>query len=408
MNLKPFCAIDIGSFSIKGLVARINPKKGSVEIIRTLEVPSRGIRRGIIFDIEDAAHAIVSMLNQCEEAVKQEINEVFVGIGGPCLETRFAKGTVIVSRPDERIGEEDVRRVQEAVHAMAGPQNRSILHVVPRYYCIDEADKVKTSPIDMQGARLSLEATVIDLFTQASLNLAKTFSVVGVQTSMTVANILAVSRAFVPRRDQEQGVALIEIGAETTSLAIFEDDELLHLAAVPLGSQNITNDIASALKIHFDSAERIKTSFGCALETRVGKKEEIDLSQFIEGEQETVPRRHVAEIIEARVSEILGFVNDELKKIDRAGKLPAGAYIYGGGSQLPYFTQLVKRELKLSARSLNFDQYSRYFDDHISIAYAGVCGLLVWHLNSVMGECGPIGRPGLVGWFRKFFSNFLP
>jgi cell division protein FtsA len=408
MNQKPFCAIDIGSFSIKGLVAEVNSKKGLVDSIQVVEAPSRGIRRGIIFDIEDAAHAIAGVLNQCEEIAKQEINEVVIGIGGPCLETRFAKGTIIVSRPDEQIGEDDVRRVQEAIHTIPGPPNRTILHVVPRYYCLDETDKVKTPPIEMQGARLSLEATVVDLFSQASLNLAKTLSVVGVQASATVANILAVSKAFVSKRDREQGVVVIEIGAETTSLAIFEDDELLHLAVVPLGSQNITNDIANALKIHFDSAERIKIAFGSALEAKINRKEEIDLSQFIEGEQEMVSRRHVAEIIEARVSEILGFVNDELKKIDRAGKLPAGAYIYGGGAQLPYLTQLVKRELKLSARHLTLDLYSRYFDSQMGIGYAGVCGLLIWYLDSVMGERKPLGQSGFINWLKRFGSNFLP
>ncbi|KKU11218.1 MAG: Cell division protein ftsA [Parcubacteria group bacterium GW2011_GWA2_46_7] len=408
MNQKPFCAIDIGSFSIKGLVADINSKKGSVDIVHMAEASSHGVRRGIIFDVEDAAHAIAGVLSQCEEAAKQEINEVSVGIGGPCLETRFAKGTIIVSRPDEQIGEDDVRRVQETIHTTPGPQNRTILHVIPRYYCIDEVDRVKTSPVDMQGARLSLEATVVDLFTQASLNLSKTFAVVGVQTSVPVANILAVSKAFISKRDREQGVAVIEIGAETTSLAVFEDEELLHLAVVPLGSQNITNDIANALKIHFDTAERIKIAFGSAIEAKVNRKEEIDLSQFIEGEDEIVSRRHVAEIIEARASEILGFVNDELKKMDRAGKLPAGAYVYGGGSQLPYFTQLMKHELKLSARYLTFDQYSRYFDSHIGISYAGVCGLLVWHLDSIMGERRPMGQSGMAGWLKKFIGNFLP
>lgn len=408
MTTKAFFAVDLGSFSFKGLLAEVNQKRNSVEVLHMAEVQSHGLRRGIIFDIEDAARSLSELLSQFEEQYKKEITELNILIGGPCLETRFARGNIIVSRPDELIGEDDIKRVHEMVQTSFGLQNRTVLHVVPRYYVIDEVDKVKTPPIEMQGTRLSLEATVIDIFNQASLNLSKVLSIVGVQPNLIVAGPLATAKALVTKRDREQGVAALDIGAETTSLVVFEDDELLHLAVIPLGSQNITNDIANALKIHFDSAERIKIAFGSALESKVNKKNLIELSQFIEGEQESVAQKHVAEIIEARLSEILGFVNDELKKIDRASKLPAGLYVYGGGAELPYITNLIKKELKISVHKANLDHYSRYFNKEVKVQFFGVCSLLIWYLDSIMGERKVTYGSNIVGWFKKFIDSFLP
>lgn len=407
MSTKTLFALDIGSSTLKGIIAEVNVKKGSVAICASAQVKSSGIRRGIIFDIEDAAHAVSELINELETTYKHEITEAHVLVGGPCLETRFAKGNIIVSRPDEQIGQEDIDRMYDTVQALPSPQNRTVLHVIPQNFVIDEVDRVK-NPIDMQGSRLSLEATVIDIFNQALISLHKVLNIVGLRSVQTVAHPLATAKALLPKRDREQGVCAIDFGAETTSLTVFEDDELKHIVVIPLGSQNITNDIANALRIHFDSAERIKVGFGSALAAKVSKKDMIELSQFIEGEKEAVSKKYIADIIDARLSEILGFVNDELKKLGKAGKLPAGVVVYGGGAELPYMKNIVKRELKMSVRRADMNHYNRLFPEEIPPALYGVYSMVVWYFDSVVGEQRQIYQKGPIGFVKRIIENFLP
>ena len=402
-----FFALDLGSHSVKGALANIDTKSRVVDVIAKAEARSQGIRRGIIFDVEDASRAIGDVLRQLEESSKKEINQVNILLGGPCLETRFAKGSILTSRPDEEIGQEDERRIQETIETLPTPQNRTVLHVIPQYYLIDDIDKVK-QVVGMRGSRLTLEATVIDVFSQAVLGMNKSLGIVGLHSGLIVANPLATAKALVPKRDREQGVCAIDFGAETTSITVFEEDNLSYLSVIPLGSQNITNDIANALQVHFDTAERIKLGFGQAMASKISKKEEIEMSRFAEGEESTVSKKYLAEIIEARVSEILEFVNAELKKLGKAGKLPGGAVIYGGGANLPHLNQLVKKELKLSARKANFDHLRNYFPEDVSPQFFSVYGLILWQMESVFGSRTDSFGSGLSGIFKKVWDIFVP
>ncbi len=407
MSQNLFFALDIGSRSTKGVLANIDAKNKVVDIVARAEARSQGVRRGIIFDVEDASRSIGDVLRQLEEASKKEINQVNVLLGGPCLETRFAKGSIVISRPDEEIGKEDERRIQETVESLPSPQNRTVLHVIPRYYTIDDIDRVK-QVVGMQGSRLALEATVIDVFSQAILGLNKSLSIVGLHTGLIAANPLATAKALIPKRDREEGVCAIDFGAETTSITVFEEDNLIYLSVIPLGSQNITNDIANALQIHFDTAERVKIGFGQALASKTSKKDEIELSQFSDGEETVVSKKYLAEIIEARTSEILDFVNDELKKLGKAGRLPAGAVIYGGGSHLPHLNQLVKKELKLSVRKANLDHLKNYFPEDVPPQFFGAYGLVLWQLDSVFGSRTDSFGSGLSGFAKKLWDIFVP
>ncbi len=407
MNAKTVFALDIGSSSLKGVVASLHPKQASVNILAQARVKSSGIRRGIIFDVEDAARSLSELLNELEGTYKRDIAEAHILVGGPCLETRFAKGNILVSRPDEQIGQEDMARIYETIQTLPAPQNRTVLHVIPQNFVIDEVDRVK-NPVDMQGSRLGLEATVIDIFNQAYISLQKALNIVGLKQAMVIAYPLASAKAVLPKRDREQGVCAIDFGAETTSLTVFEDDELRHIAVIPLGSQNITNDIANALRIHFDSAERIKIGFGSALASKVNKKDVIELSQFIEGEETVVGRKYIADIIDARLSEILDFVNAELKKLGKAGKLPAGAVLSGGGSDVPFMRDIVRRELKLSVRKADLSHYSRLFGDEVPTDMFGAYSVLVWLFDSAAGTQTTAYQKGIGGLFRRVLDTFLP
>ncbi|HCI05192.1 TPA: hypothetical protein DEX28_00400, partial [Patescibacteria group bacterium] len=169
-----------------------------------------------------------------------------------------------------------------------------------------------------------------------------------------------------------------------------------------------TNDIANALQVHFDTAERVKIGFGQALASKASKKDEIELSQFAEGEETVVSKKYLAEIIEARTSEILDFVNDELKKLGKAGKLPAGAVIYGGGAELSHLNQLVKKELKLSTRKANLDHFKNYFPEDVPPQYFGAYSLVLWQLDSIFGSRQEGFGRGLPGFMKKLWDIFVP
>jgi len=398
-------AIDIGSYSLKGLVVMLNPKRDALELVAKVEAPAAGVKGGVIVDIDDAVQAVGGLVDQVEATMEREMKEAVVTVGGPYLETRFAKGTVVVSRADEEIGKEDVERAMQAAEATMLPQNRMLLHAIPRSYLIDEADRVK-DPVGMQGTRLSCEALLIDTFSPSVKQLQKTFSVIGVAPSSIVASVLAGSWATVPKKERDIGVCAIDLGSETTTLTVFEDGELLHAHVIPLGSRHVTADIATALKIHFDAAEKIKLAVGHASPNQVPKKEMIPLSQFIDGEEEAISRKYIADIIEARISEIFELVVSELKKMNRSGKLPGGAIIFGGGARIPGIVELAKRELKLSSRLANLDHYRKIFPEGVAMQFFPACGLILWSLDSMLGQRRERRSP----WdmVKGLFKAFLP
>jgi cell division protein FtsA len=406
MATKSIFALDVGSASIKGLVANFTPKKEALEIVCKVESPAAGMHKGAVSDIDDASRAISALLDEIESIVERDFKGVVVSVGGPHLETRFSKGTVVVSRADEEIGKEDMDRAIQAVCATSLPQNRMLLHALPRTFLIDEMDRVK-DPVGMQGTRLSCEAILIDAFSQPVKFLQKSLSVVGLTPTDIIASFLAGSLAAVPKKEKNLGVLALDFGAETTSLTVFEDGDLIHAKVLPLGSRNVTADLASGLKIHFDSAERMKTEVGHALSSQVSKKEMVNLANFIEGGDEIISRKYVADIIEARISEIFELVADELKVIGRQGKLAGGVILFGGGSRIPGIESLARRELKLLSRLASLDHYRKVFPEGIPIQFYPACGLILWTLESLFGPARSEAK-GPLAAIKKVFKALLP
>lgn len=404
MGARTIFGIDIGTASIKGLVAEVHPRKEALELVAKVEVPSQGVKKGMVFDVDDTARSLGVLLDEVESLLEREIKEVMVTIGGPQLQVRQAKGTVVVSRADEEIGKEDVARAIQAVHAASVPQNRTLLHVIPKSFLIDESDRVR-DPIGMQGTRLSAEALLVDIFAQPVKNLQKVLSVVGLTPILMVGSILAGGRATVPKKERDLGVLAIDLGAETTSCAVFEDGDLIQTHIIPLGSQHVTGDLATALKVHFDVAEGIKVSSGHALPGKIPKKEMIPLSAFVEGEDDRISRRYIAEVIEARLTEIFGFVQEELKRLNLHGKLPGGVILFGGGARVPGIEILAKRELKLPARLATLEHYRKLFPEGVEIQFYPACGLLLWMMDQMFGRQK---RGSALGVFKNLFKVFLP
>ncbi len=347
--------LDIGSTEVRLVVGqRIEGESGNrVQIIGAVSVPAEGISKGIVNSIEDVTSSISACLEKAERLVGVPISSVWVGINGPHIKCEKSKGVVAVSKSDNEIGRDDVERAIEAARALSVPPNYEILHVIPVKYIVDNQEDVK-DPIGMVGVRLEVEALIIQGLTSQVNNLTKAIYRTGLGIEDLVLSPLAAAEAVISTRQKDLGSVLINIGASTTSVAVFEEGELLHTAILAIGSEHITSDIAIGLRCPINLAERIKLEYGNANPENFGKKDEVDISEMAREENadddsKVISRKYVSEIIEARVEEIFKKVDDELRKIDRSGMLPAGAFLVGSGAKLEDIVDVAKKQLRLPA-----------------------------------------------------------
>lgn len=345
---KPFLVLDIGSSSVKALTG-VAGQGGVISIEALFKMPSRGMRKGMVSDADEAAGAINQALHEVSGGRSDAHAVIFVSIGGAHAKAQASRGIVAVSRADSQIQHDDIARVDQAAQAVAVPANRSIIHFINQEYAVDGITGIR-NPLGMVGNRLELTSMVIDVFEPAKVALLRVLEVAGGEDIVPFFGPLASSQSVLTRNQRDLGVALVDIGADVTSLAVYEDGKLLHVAAFPVGAANVTNDIAIGLTVSIGAAEAVKCAYGSALAKDVSGREMIDLEKMDARARGVVSRRHVADIIEARMAEIFEFVNAELKKIGKAGRLPAGVVLVGGGAKLTDIVELARQELRLPAQ----------------------------------------------------------
>lgn len=402
--------LDIGSTAIRVAVAQVNGDQ-PLQIIGLAEVPSEGIHKGVVTSIDDAVSAISSCLEKVERMTGSPVEHAWVGINGSHIQAQSSHGVVAVAKPNGEIGEDDVTRVVEAAQTVARPPNYEILHVLPRSFTVDGQTGIK-DPVGMTGVRLEVEAQIIEGQIAQIKNLTKCVYRTGVDIDDLVLGILANAEAVASRRQKELGVAVVNIGGSTTSLLVSEDGDPLHAAILPVGSGHITNDIAIGLRTSIDVAERLKIDYGQATSADVGKREEINLSE-ISSEEGIVSRKHLAEIIEARLEEIFNLVDRELNKIDRSGKLPAGIILTGGGAKLPGVVEVAKREFRLPS-SLGYPlDVASPLEKVNDLAFSTALGLVRWGLmqsdsskSFYLPRFSSISQ--VVGKIKGIFKLFVP
>ncbi|NQV13781.1 MAG: cell division protein FtsA [Parcubacteria group bacterium] len=403
--------IDVGSSKVRVVVGEAKEDSKLPHVIGVGEASSEGMRRGTIVDVETAVSNISDALEKAERTSGVPIEQAIVSLGGNHVSSQKSKGVIAVSRADNEISEDDVTRVVEAASAVSVPPNHEIFHILPQNFKVDDQEGVK-DPAGMSGVRLEVEATVIEGSSSAVKNLAKCMMRAGVDVSDVVISPLAAAESILAKKQKELGVVLIDIGGGSTSIVVFEEGNILQTSVLPIGAGHITNDLAIGMKTSVEVAEKVKLGYGIALPKEVSKKEEIDLAKMEKGEEEVVSRKLVAQIIEARLAEIMSLVNKELKKIDRASKLPAGAVLVGGGAKLPGVVDVVKEELGLPAQVGFPTELPGLAEKLEDPAYAVAEGLLLWGFNR-LGEDKRFGGGvasinDTVGKLKKWFKHFLP
>ncbi|MCG2695481.1 cell division protein FtsA [Candidatus Parcubacteria bacterium] len=312
--------LDIGSTAIRLVVGqRVASGTGEkLQIIGAIDAPAQGINRGVVNSIEDATSAISGCLERAERIVGVPIGSVWVGINGPNIKCEKSRGIVAVGRSDGEITEEDIGRAVEAAQALSVPPNYEILHVIPVNFTIDNQSDIK-DPLGMTGVRLEVEVLIIQGLASQIKNLTKAIYRTGLDIEDLVLSPLAAAEAVISSKQKELGSALVNIGSATTSLAVFEEGDLLHTAVLPIGSEHITADVAIGLRCPINLAERIKTEYGNARPDDFNKKDQIDISELaneedVPDEGMMVSKKYIAEIIEARVEEIFEKIDQEFKK----------------------------------------------------------------------------------------------
>jgi cell division protein FtsA len=406
-----YVGIDIGSSKIATVIGK-REGEDHLSIIGVGVSRSTGLKKGVVTEIEETVSGIAESIEIAERMAGVEVGVASVNINGSSIVSVNSNGVVGVGRADKEIGAEDIQRAEEAAQAVQISPNKEILHVFPRCYKVDDQEGVK-DPVGMQGIRLEVETHVVAVSVQASGNLHKVMTQSGIKIQDEIATPLASAKSVAHKRQIDLGCVVIDIGAATTGIAVYEDGEIYYTRVLPIGGMHITNDIAIGLRTSIDIAEKVKIKYGSAWHKTVSEKDKIDLSAIDIKEEGEVSKRHLAEIIEARYEEILTMVRDELKKIGREALLPAGAIITGGTAKLPGAEEKAKEALKLPVEIGKphnlFGMTDKAYDPQMST----VVGLMLYNFEEAGGGKTPkISSKDSTNKFlntaKKIFQSFLP
>jgi len=387
---KIVAGIDVGSSKIATIIAQVTPGEENINIIGASSIPSGGIRKGQIVNIEEASQKIIESVEAAERMAGYSINRVLVSVGGAHISSQNSHGVVAVAEPEGEIAAQDVNRVLEAARAISLPSSREILHVIPRAYTVDSQEGV-ADPVGMSGVRLEVETHIITGSTTSLRNLTKCVSEVGADIESLVFSGVAAAKTVLSETEKELGVVLADIGGGTTSLVIFIEGSPVFTSVLPVGAKNVTNDLAIGLRISLESAEKLKLILGKkekeSSEKTEGKEEEkesdeIDLSKLGIEELKSVSKKTVVEgIIKPRMNEIFTMIGEEIQKSGFAGMTPSGLVLCGGGALTIGAIEACKRTLALPVRIGFPTGITGLIDDVDSPIFATVVGLIIYGKN---------------------------
>ncbi len=379
MQERVIVGIDVGTTKICVLVGELD-RDGKLNIVGVGTCPSQGLRRGVVVNIEETVTSIAAALDRAERLSGKKLTTAYVGIAGSHIESENSKGFVAISPSHRDIIQNDISRAIEVARAIPLTTNREVIHVIPRGYVVDGQEGIK-NPIGMSGFRLEVETHIITGSVSSIHNLIKCVHKAQVEIEDLVLEPLASSEAVLDDGETDLGVALIDIGGGTTDVAVFSDGAIWHTVVLPIGGNLITSDIAIGLRLPFAVAEELKVTYGHCDPATIAEDDMIDLAQFMPDCNDLVPRKLLAEIIQARVEELFSMVHEEIKKSGYDGMLPAGLVITGGTAELPGILDVAGQTLDLPARIGTPIGLLGLADSISRPAYATSVGLLLWGLR---------------------------
>lgn len=368
------------------------------------------MRKGVVANLAGPAQAIDEALGEAERMSGYQVDGASISINGAHIMSTKADGMIAVGAMDHEIVEEDLARIEEVATMGKIPANREILEVVPHSYRLDGQDNIK-DPLGMTGTRLEINANIVSALAPHLANLQKTSEMAKVEPHHVMPAVLAASRAVLGEQQMENGVAVVDLGGATTSVAVFEEGDLQYMAVIPVGGANITNDLAIGLKTDPEIAEKVKTAH--AMASPRGKTEDVTIKH--DKETLSFSSEDIDEIVGARLDEIFEAVQKELKKAGRAGQLPSGVVLTGGSAKLKGIAEYAKEKLGLAARVGKSSGYGGVAENIEEPQYATAVGLMLadsqgvgpasFHANKA-GHAGKAAIKNAGGILSRFMDKF--
>lgn len=400
--------LDVGTSKVAAIVGEMMDD-GTLDIIGIGLADSKGIRRGVVNNVDSAAEAIKKAIDEAELTAGVEIDTVHLALSGAHVKAFNSRGVVAVAGRNREITREDVKRAIDAAKAVALPSGREILHVLPQDFVIDDQDGIAV-PVGMTGSRLEVNVHVVTGSSSSMQNMVACVNRAGVEVADTVLEQLAASESVLSADEKELGVALVDIGGGTTDFAVFERGSLWHTGVLAVGGDHFTNDIAVGLRMPIPEAEKLKRRSGCALSSMVAEDDTMEVASMAGRRSRVMPRRVLSEILQPRAEEVCHLLWDELRKAGFERSLNSGIVLTGGGAQLDGMAEIAEQIFDLPVRRGAPDGIGGLADHVNSPAYATSVGLVMYaHRNAQLEPArvgaGAIGR--LTGRLRTLFKDFF-
>ncbi|HSW85136.1 MAG TPA: cell division protein FtsA [Candidatus Saccharimonadales bacterium] len=372
-NQQHFIGLDIGTSAVRCVVGTFDPNGSNMpSVIGHGQAHNQGMRRGAVVHIDEVADAIVHAITEAERISGMSIKQATVNVNGSHVGGINSEGVIAISSPNREITPEDRSRVEEAATIVSLPANREIVQFFAKNYSLDGQRNIK-DPVGMHGVRLEVDAHIVTASSPNLRNLDMALEKAEIQPTHHTVSGLAAAEAVMTRQQKEAGTVLLDIGAGTTNLIIFEDGEVQHVAVLPIGGQHITNDLAIGLKTDLDIAESVKINH--ANLKHMDKKNTVSVK--VGDKSHNFDLDDINMITEARTEELMEFVDKELHKIKRSRKLPGGVILTGGTAKLPGIDELAKEKLQLPARLGKLHNVGGLVDTVEDKSFVTVVGLML-------------------------------
>ncbi|MFU8763799.1 MAG: cell division protein FtsA [Haliea sp.] len=385
--------LDIGTSKVVALVGEFNAE-GGIEIVGIGSHPSRGMKKGVIINIESTVQSIQRAVEEAELMAGCQIHSVYVGIAGSHIRSLNSHGIVAIR--DREVQSADLERVIDAAQAVAIPADQKILHILPQEYVIDNQEGIK-EPLGMSGVRLEAKVHLVTCAVNAAQNIEKCIRRCGLDVEEIILEQLASSYSVLTEDERELGVCLVDIGGGTTDIAIFTDGSIRHTGVIPIAGDQVTNDIAMALRTPTQHAEEIKIKYACALTQLAGPDETIKVPSVGDRPPRDLSRQSLAEVVEPRYDELFTLIQAELRRSGYEEMIPAGVVLTGGTAKMEGVVELAEEIFHMPVR-VGYPQSVKGLNDIVrNPIYATGVGLLQYGQKNSNERSGSASRAGVPG-----------
>ena len=406
---KLIVGLDIGTSKVLAIVGEISPT-GEVEIVGVGHHPSRGMKKGVVVNIESTVQSIQRAVEEAELMAGCQIHSVFAGIAGSHISSFNSHGIVAIK--DKEVGSNDVERVIEAARALAIPADQKVLHILPQEFIIDKQEGIR-EPIGMSGVRLEAKVHIVTGAVSAAQNIIKCIRRCGLEVDDIILEQLASSMSVLNDDEKELGVCIVDIGGGTTDISVFTDGAIRHTAVIPIAGDQVTNDIAVALRTPTQNAEDIKKKYGCALTQLAHRDDAIEVPSVGDRPPRKLSRQTLAEVVEPRIEELYGLIQAELRRSGFEDVLGSGIVLTGGSAKMEGMVDLAEEIFHMPVR-LGVPQYVGGLKGVVqNPIFATGVGLVLYGAKSRSGSqygAPPRSGAGVKGLFGRmkhwFQGNF--